>query len=337
MKKSLFIICLLLSLSFAIAEFSQSERLVNAPKEINKDQKVFRVAILTPVTHPSLEQIQQGFCETLTRQGADRYQFTVYNAQGNQTLMRSELEGISGKHYDLILAIGTQAAKMSKEVLTKKQQTTPLVFAAVPNPENHHLQSESVSEGFVTGVSEVTDYSKQMELLAHLKPNLKSVLLVYDPTNAGLDRDKIAVENKLAAMGIRLIPIEVFKTNEIKQKVSPFIHEVDVVMTLKDNTVVAGLETLVKLCHTNQTLLMTSDLDSPLKGAAIGFGVKEYDFGAEAAKKAHFILHDGLPPHQIPITAVDQFKLKVNAKSMAQQGLQLDPFLHYLIEHGEGL
>ncbi len=337
MKKSLIIICLLLGLSFAIAEFFQ-DKSIDSDTDATTNQKLFRVAVLTPVTHPSLEQIQQGFCETLTHNGIDRYQFTVYNAQGSQTLMRSELEEMSSKRYDLIFAIGTQAAKMSKEVLTKKHQTTPLVFAAVPNPEEHHLvQSESTPNGFVTGISEITDYSKQMDLLAHLKPDLKSVLLVYDPTNAGLDRDRIIVENKLSTMGIRLIPIEVFKTNEIKQKVSPFIHEVDVVMTLKDNTVVAGLETLVKLCHTTQTLLMASDLDSPLKGAAIGFGVKEYDFGVEAAKKARLILHDGLSPHQIPVTAVDQFKLKFNTLSMAQQGLPLDPFLHYLIENGEGI
>lgn len=336
MKKSLLIISLLLGLSFAIAEFSQSERLVNTPNETNKDQKIFKVAILTPITHPSLEQIQQGFSETLIRQGVDHYQFTVYNAQGNQTLMRSELEDVTNKSYDLVFAIGTQAAKMSKEVLTKKQLTTPLVFAAVPNPEEHHLVS-SGNEGFVTGVREVTDYAKQLELLVRLKPDLKNVLLVYDPTNAGLDQDKQEVEKTLKAMGIRLISIEVFKTNEIKQKVLPFIRETDVVMTLKDNTVVAGLETLVKLCHANHCLLMTSDLDSPLKGAAIGFGVKEYDFGSEAAKKALSILQDGLFPHQIPVTAVDQFKLKINAKSMAQQGLQLDPFLSYLIENGEGL
>ena len=75
---------------------------------------------------------------------------------------------------------------------------------------------------------------------------------------------------------------------------------------LKDNTVVSGLDALIKL----NIPIMASDLDSPDRGAALGFGVHEIDFGIEAAKKALLILEQGIPPREIPVTAPSNFELK---------------------------
>ena len=43
------------------------------------------IAILTPVSHPSLEQIEKGFVQTMEAASPGKYRFTTYNAQGNKT------------------------------------------------------------------------------------------------------------------------------------------------------------------------------------------------------------------------------------------------------------
>jgi putative tryptophan/tyrosine transport system substrate-binding protein len=96
-------------------------------------------------------------------------------------------------------------------------------------------------------------------------------------------------------------------------------------MVLKDNTVVSGLDVLVKLCNQFQIPLMASDLDSPDKGAAFGFGVYEVEFGTEAAKKALQILNEGESPGQIPVTPVSNFDLRINQEAAQKQGI--DPTL----------
>ena len=71
---------------------------------------------------------------------------------------------------------------------------------------------------------------------------------------------------------------------------------------------------------------MASDLDSPDKGAAFGFGVHEIDFGTEAAKKALMILDDdGISSSKIPVTAVSNFSIRVNKEAALRQGI--DPAL----------
>jgi len=116
--------------------------------------------------------------------------------------------------------------------------------------------------------------------------------------------------------------VEAFQTNELLAKVSPFMERADSVIVLKDNTVVAGLDVLVKLCNRYQVPLMASDLDSPDKGAAFGYGVYEIDFGVEAARKALQILNEGIAPTDIPVTALSNFTLRVNVEAAQKQGVE---------------
>jgi putative tryptophan/tyrosine transport system substrate-binding protein len=286
------------------------------PSESSYERDVVKVAILTPVVHPSLEQIEQGIVDTLKKDSSFTYDFQIYQAQGNKVLMRSELEDIVQQDHNLLFTIGAQATQMAKEVLSKKQKKTPIIFAAVSNPEGLNLAG-----GQVTGASEKNDFAQQLAILKKIKPDTQKVLLVFDPTQIGLEQDKNEIQSILKNLNIELASVEIFKNNEIVQKVSPFLSDADVLLTLKDNTVVPGMDALVKLCCHHQILLFATDLDSVDKGAGLGFGVYEYDYGVEAAKKGLSLLKNNLLPQQIPITPVDHYKLKIHSSFLLQQGV----------------
>jgi putative ABC transport system substrate-binding protein len=116
--------------------------------------------------------------------------------------------------------------------------------------------------------------------------------------------------------------------------VTPFLCNSQAILFFKDNTVVSGLDVLVKLCNKQGIPLLASDLDSVDRGAALGFGVFEYDFGAEGAKKALLILKEGRAPSTVPTTPCDDFKLRVNASAFAKQGLQIEPEILFFIQSG---
>ncbi|MCE5318743.1 MAG: ABC transporter substrate-binding protein [Parachlamydia sp.] len=304
--------------------------------ESTQEEKALRIAILTPVTHPSLEQIERGFVETLSKDRALNCQFVTYNAQGNKTLMRSELEEIARQQFDLVFAICTTPARMAKEVFEKKGLKIPIIFAAVPNPTGLGLiESEASSGNLLTGVSELVDYEKALKLLKYFRKNLDTLLLVYDPTLDCGSQDEISRLQEIASrLSLRIKPIEVFKANEMLQKVSAFISEGQALMVLKDNTVVTGLDVLVKLCNKQGIPLLASDLDSVDRGAALGYGVFEYDFGVEGAKKALKVLKEGKCPAEIPTTPLEIFKLRVNPAVLAQQGLEISPETLFFIQSG---
>jgi ABC-type uncharacterized transport system substrate-binding protein len=74
------------------------------------NRKECKIAILTPVTHPSLEQIEKGFVDTMEKNSRQKFTIKTYNALGNKTLMRTEAEEIALGNYDLVFTIATQAS-----------------------------------------------------------------------------------------------------------------------------------------------------------------------------------------------------------------------------------
>lgn len=283
-----------------------------------KSEEKVSIAILTPVTHPSLVKMEQGFVDTIQNQFPGKYTFVTYNAQGNKTLMRSEIEEIAKGKFEMVLTVGTLTTQMATEVFSKKEITMPIVFTAVN-------ATEKFTGEHVTGVKEMLRFDEEIAALIAYKPSLSSVLLVYNPTEPGLQKNVEEIDQILRKRDITLNTIEVFQTNELKAKVSPSMDTVDAVIILKDNTVVAGLEVLSKLCNGKSIPLMASDLDSPDRGAAFGYGVYEYDFGVEAAKKALQILEEGVSAGSIQVTPVSNFTLRVNSEAAKAQGIEVQP------------
>src|SRR2546429_684281 len=75
--------------------------------------KQFKIAIIQPVSHPALDEIAQGFKETLQKQTTAQYKFTVYNANGNLSLLQAQAEEAAQGNYDLLFTIGSGASKIT--------------------------------------------------------------------------------------------------------------------------------------------------------------------------------------------------------------------------------
>jgi putative ABC transport system substrate-binding protein len=247
----------------------------------------------------------------------------TYNAQGNKTLMRGEIEEIAEKGYPLVFTIGTLASQMTTEVFTKKNMNTPIVFTSVNDPVGCHIvRSEQTPGGHVTGIKELLDFQKELELALSFKPNIHRILLVWNPMEPSLAKDVQEIDAHLSKKGIKLLTVEIFQTNECMAKVSPLVAKSDAMLVLKDNIVVSGLDTLIKLCNLHRIPLIASDLDSPDRGAALGVGVREVDFGIEGAKKALQILDQRVPAGDIPVTPVSPITYKINREAAISQGIE---------------
>lgn len=314
-KLVLFLVVILATIFYFTFSFFNLSSFISHADAIN-------IAILTPTTHLALEEIEQGFKETM-RKGNLNYSFTTFNANGNKTLLRAQAEEIIQRKFDLIFTIGAGTTQIIAELLSKKNITIPHVFGGVDGPE--FAQSMSVINPNSTGVYVKIDYGKQMDIVCNIKPDMKNILLVYDPSHGtGLEKDKLEVEKHLKKYQIKLKSVEVYQTNEIQQKVLGLISSVDAVLVLTDNTVVAGLDALIKLCNRYKVPLIASDLSSGKKGALIAYGITEYDSGSGAALKALEIIENNKKPNQLIVTPIDNFRLEINKSSMNLQGLNFD-------------
>ena len=249
--------------------------------------------------------------------------------------MRHQAEEIVSKDYDLIFTIATGPALIIKEVCDQRGSMVPVVAGAVDDPVGMKLIASMESSGNnITAVTGCDAFEQQISLLQLLKPDLKNILLIYNPTK-GLDRKKEEIVRLCADRKIPLDLLEIFNVNDLMQKAPAFVSDHDTVLVLKDNMVVSGIESLVTICNRSGTTLYASDLNSGDKGAALSYGVYEYQDGVESAARAQEILKDGKKPSDIPSTATTEFKLKLNTKTMKEQKLVIDDRLMFLMKSGE--
>ncbi len=286
-----------------------------------------RIAILLPAVHPSMHQIEQGFISTLSKE-LPHIVIDSYNANGDKVLMKGQVEKITSDNYNLIFTVGTNASQLTKTSLTKKHKTTPLLFAAVSDPIKRGIVDPENPMDAVSGVVDSYDYNDQINLLLLAKPDIKKMLLVYDPSsNPALEEEKNKLTALFAQRGITLSSVSVFALKEIQQKVPALLKDNDAVITFTDHTVCSGMDSLIKLCNQQGVTLFTSELDSNDKGAALSYGVHEAEYGIEVAHKAAAILDKGVHAYAIPITPLKNFYLKVNLTTAPLQQVTLSSTL----------
>lgn len=281
-----------------------------------------KIALLLPASHPALDEISEGFTRILKSEIAGALHFTVYNANGNKTLLRAQSEEIVNGDYDLVFTIGTACTETMKELTTKKQIALPIVFGAVEDPVGMHIVASLQSSGnHITGVCEGANYKQQLTFLKALKPASTSVLLVFDPSSMPhFEHDKVEIARECNALGLQFRALEVYNPNEISQKVPALLDSADTLLILKDHTTVSALDNLIKLCNQAGVTLYASDLNSGEKGAALSYGIREADTGIAAAHAAKLIL-EGHAPSDIPMLSVEPLRIKLNTRVMRAQGL----------------
>lgn len=285
-----------------------------------------RIAIFYPSSHPAMDEIEQGFKETVGKQSTQSYVFDVFNANGNKTLLRAQAEQILQNKYDGIFTIGVICTQTIFELSKKRKSLVPIVFCAIDDPAKVGIDENSRKHVPITGNTIPDNLENQLKVLLEIKPKTKQLLFVYDPHHgSGLVNIKDHIATILQQNRVDFKAVEVFQTNEIQQKVTPMVNGVDVIMVYTDHTLVSGIDVLISLCNRYDITLYASDLNSGDKGAALSFGVQEYDHGSTAATKMLSIFEKGLSAYEVPITPVQNSKLKINSKTMNKQGLLLSP------------
>jgi putative ABC transport system substrate-binding protein len=289
------------------------------------DQKSYKIAISQIVEHPSLDATRQGFLAALKDAGiteGTNLKVDFNNAQGDSANNLSIAQKIASADNDLVLGIATPSAL----ALVQQVKKTPVLFAAVTDP----LAAKIVSNmdkpgGNVSGASDTNPeaISQLMEFIASNFPKVKSVGLVINEgePNAVIMAKK--AEEGLSKHGIKLIKASVTTTSEVKQAAESLIGRVDAFYITLDNTVVSGVDTLIKLAKDKHIPFFSSDRDTVEKGAFATVGFKYYDHGYQVGLMAVDILKNGKKPADMKVTVPDKLDLILNLKAAVDQGIEV--------------
>lgn len=272
------------------------------------------IGITQIVDHPSLNAIREGILEGLAKEGyVEGKDLTVIfeNAQGNPTTAAQISQKFAGLPLDVIVPITTPSAQAVVQQIDK----TPIVFAAVSDP----LSAKIVSSldhpgGNVTGVADIPPLQEQLSFMENCLPNLKTLGVVYNPGES----NNVSFLEQLTALAkkknIKIVTAAAPKSGDVQVATLSLINDVDAIFVGNDNTVVSGLEPLVKACIDARKPLFVSDPQSVERGALAAYAYDQRDIGRQVGKMVAKVLK-GKNPGDLPVEKPEVLKMSINPKT----------------------
>ncbi len=207
------------------------------------------IGISQVVEHPALDAVRMGLLTSLKEQGFEvgkNLTVDYENAQGNLVTATQIASKLLSAPLDTIVAISTPSAQTVLYAATRSNKKVPIVFAAVSDPVSAKLEPAE-SHYPITGVTDSPDLKALLEVMQHLLPNLKSVGLMFNPSESNSVSTITQFKALLKARGIIVREVTVTSTANVAQAMQSLIGKVDVLYFPQDNTVVSAINTVVSI------------------------------------------------------------------------------------------
>ena len=275
--------------------------------------ETYKIGITQIATHPSLDLVKQGFKKAFEEAGI-KANFDEKNAEGtiaNATLIAN---GYKTDKKDLVLGIGTPSAQALVNTITD----IPVLFSAVTDPESAKLLNKNV-----TGTSDRLDnVGEQLDLLLKLKPEVKKIAVLYNPSEQNSVVQVKEIEAKAKEKNLEVMLQGVSSLAELSQATKNALIETDALYLPTDNLVVSGIKLITSEAKSAKKPVISSENSSVEAGALFTMGLDYFELGKRTGEMAIKILK-GKPAEQIPYELSKKMTLYVNETTATELGLDL--------------
>ena len=288
------------------------------------DSQAIKIGITQIATHPGIDAIRQGFLDEMKKLGYEEGNDVTYNqtnAQGDMPTAQSIAQKLVRDKSNLIFAISTPSSQTVAQAI--KGTNIPLVFGAVTDPVSAGLvETMEKPGGNITGTSDQWPVDKQFALLMQLAPNVKTVGLVYNPGETNSESNIKVVEKVCEARGLMVVKVSVSNTSEVYTAAKSLVGRCDAIYVPADNTVIAAMDSVVKVAEENKIPLLPGVSSNVEQGGFGTIGPDYYDVGVQSAKLADQVLK-GKKPGDIPVAVAERLEYFFNKRSAAAMGITI--------------
>lgn len=280
------------------------------------------VAVSAIVEHPALDAARDGVRDELKAAGFEvgkNLKFDYQSAQGNTGTAAQIARKFVGDRADVIVAVSTPSA----QAVVAATRQIPVVYTAVTDPVAAKLvKSWDASGTNVTGVSDLSPLSKQLDLIREIVPAAKRLGVVFNPGEA----NSVAIIDELKKLigpaGFTLVEAPAPRTVDVSAAAQSLVGKADVIYAPTDNNVMSALEGIVKVSQQAKLPLIAADTSAVPRGAAAALGLSYYDLGRQTGKIVVRILN-GEKPGDIASQRGESFETHVNPAAAQRQGVTL--------------
>ena len=297
-------------------------------RELSKSAaaRVYRVALIQHASQSILEDGVHGVLESLAKRGyvdGSSIQLRRYNAEADLPVANSiAKDAVSGGN-DLIITISTPSLQTVANA-NKFGQHTPHVFGLVTDPygagvginRTNHLDHPP----YLTGYGTMQPVAAAFKLARQLRPELKTVGLVWNPTESNSEAQTRVARVTCQELGITLVEANAENTTGVSEAANSLIaRNVEAIWVSGDVTVLVAVDAVVAAARRGKVPVFSVIPPSIKKGTLFDLGANYGDVGRSVGALAADVL-DGRSPAEIPVENLIPEMLAVNR--LALDGLK---------------
>jgi len=257
-----------------------------------KKNDTYKVAVIQQLDHASMDEIANAITAQLDQIAQEKnttIEYSVYSGQNDQTVLKQLGDQAIVDGVDAIIPIGTTAAQVM--TLCAQDTQTPVVYAAVSNPEGEDLTGIE----YVTGTSDALETSTILDMMLTQNPNTQKVGLLYSLSEPNSATPIQEAKEYLDSKGIAYVEQTGNTNDEVIAAASSLVAGgVDAIFTPTDNVVMsAELAIYEQLAQAG--IPHYTGADSFVRnGAFATCGVNYTDLGARTADLAYQAMTEGV-------------------------------------------
>ena len=289
------------------------------PSLFSQDRRTERVISVSQfVLHPAMDALLRGFKEYLqSKDLAIRY--NVHVANGDQSVNVAIPGAVAKENPDLVLTISTP----SSQACFRSLPNSIILFSAVTDPVGAGLVEDLNKPGpNITGMTDMSPVERHIALIVDLQPKLKRLGVLYNAKETNSLSLVKLIEKECNKRGIELIKETIDKRESVTASAERLVGQCDAIYVPTDNTVVAEIEAVARICGRNRLPLYVADVESVPRGAVVSLAIDYYSMGRQTAKMAERILL-GEKPSAIPVESLEDYRIHVNVKAAELMGVDL--------------
>lgn len=278
-------------------------------------EDVYRIAIVQPMSHTSLDQIRDTIVSELEASGKS-VEITTENANGDSTALSTILSNCKAEGVDLVVPIATSTAQSAKAVFDG--DGTPIVFAAVSDPAAAGLTGDDCQ--YITGVSNNIPAAEIVKLIFNFQPDCRKIGFLYTSSEANSVSTINAAKAYCDQEGIAYEEVSIANLSELQTAAETLISRgVDALYTGNDNSIASAMATYTDVAYAAGIPVYCGADSMVADGGFATIGVNYVQLGEQVADMVLKIL-DGAAPADLPYETLSDYAKFVNLQAAGRFG-----------------
>ena len=276
----------------------------------------YRVAIVQPMSHTSLDQIRDTIVTQLESSGRD-IEIVLGNANGDTAALATILSNLRADGVDMLIPIATSTAQTARMVFEDDELP---IFAAVSDPVSAGLTGEGC--GNITGVSNSIPAAEIVKLIRTFQPDCQKIGFLYTSSEVNSVSTINAAKAYCDAEGIAYAEASIANLSELQPAVEALISKgVDALYTGNDNSIASAMATYTDAAYSVGIPVYCGADSMVADGGFATIGVNYVQLGEQVSALALKIM-DGAQPSELPYEVLADYARFVNLQAVQRFGGQ---------------